>query len=74
MIRTTYVYCDNQGVVKNTSVPKFMLNKNQNSINYHVLREAKADGFLCVGKEYTGTNFADLLTKLVLYSQKIDIL
>ena len=40
------VFCDNQGVVKNTSIPESTLSKKHNSINYHVVREAVAAGIL----------------------------
>ena len=59
------VHCNNQGVMKNTSVPKSTLSKNHNSINYHVVRESAAAGILCVGKENTETNLADALSKIV---------
>ncbi|KAI2495965.1 Reverse transcriptase (RNA-dependent DNA polymerase) [Fragilaria crotonensis] len=36
------VFCDNNGVVKNTTIPESMLTKKQNAINYHVVREAVA--------------------------------
>ena len=68
------VYCDNQGVVKNTSVPESTLSKKHNSINYHIVREAVAAGILRVAKEDTATNLADPLTKLVPYSTKQELL
>ena len=67
----TNVLCDNQGVVMNTSIPESTLSKKHNSINYHIIREAAAAGILRVGKEDTGTNLADALTKLMAYSEKI---
>ena len=70
----THVYCDNQGVVKNTSVPKSTLNKNNNSINYHFVCEATESVILCVGKEDTANNLAGLLTKLTPYSQNYELL
>ena len=70
LLGPTNVYCDNQGVVKNTSIPESTLNKKHNSINYHVVREAVAAGILRVGKEDTAYNLADPLTKLMLYSKK----
>ena len=63
------VHCDNQGVVKNTSVPESTLSKKLNSINYHVVCES-ADGILRVGKEDSDTNLMDALSKLVPYSRK----
>ena len=41
------VFCDNQGVVKNPSVPESTLMKKHNAINYHAVREAVAAGILC---------------------------
>ena len=57
------VFCDNQGVVKNTSLPQSVLSKKHNAINYHAVREAVAPGIMRVAKEDGETNLADLLTK-----------
>jgi hypothetical protein len=43
------VFCDNSGVVKNTSIPESTLMKKHNAINYHSICEAM-------------TNLADLFT------------
>ena len=59
------VYCDNQGVVKNTSLPESTLHKKHNAINYHSVREAAAASILRVGKEHTEWNLADILTKIL---------
>ena len=59
------VYCDNQGIVKNASIPESTLTKKHNAINYHAVREAAAAGILRVGKEDGTTNLADLLTKVL---------
>ncbi len=59
------VYCDNQGVVKNTSIPESVLSKKHNAINYHAVCEAAAAGVLQVHKEDTQTNLADLFTKVL---------
>ena len=67
------VYCDNQGVVKNTSLPNSTLSKKHNAINYHTVREAVAAGIMRVTKEPTETNLADLLTK-VLSKQRRNLL
>ena len=41
------VFCDNNGVVKNTTIPESMLaKKHTNAINYHAIREAVAAGIL----------------------------
>lgn len=67
------VFCDNQGVVKNTSVPESTLSKKHNAINYHVVREAAAAGIIRVAKEDTATNLADALTKLLAYTRKMSL-
>ena len=68
------VFCDNQGVVKNTSVPESVLTKEHNAINYHhAVREAAA-GILEVHKEGTQTNFADLFTKVLPADRRRELL
>jgi hypothetical protein len=70
----TDVMCDNQGVVKNTSLPQSTLGKKHNAVNYHVVREAAAAGILRVGKEDTETNLADLLTKILGWKRRHQLL
>ena len=70
----TNVLCDNNGVVKNTSIPTSTLAKKHNSINYHIVREAAAAGIIRVGKEQTESNKADVLTKLLDYKRKTRLL
>jgi hypothetical protein len=57
------VFCDNQGVVKNTSIPESTLSKKHNAINYHAIREAVAAKIIRVAKEDSETNLADILTE-----------
>ena len=57
--------CDNQGVVKNTSLPESTLHKKHNAINYHSVREAAAAQIIRIGKEDMETNLADLYTKFL---------
>ncbi len=40
------VFCDNQGVMKNLSIPESVLMKKHNLINYHIVHEAVAAGIL----------------------------
>jgi hypothetical protein len=68
------VYCDNQGVVKNTSLPESVLSKKHNAINYHAVREAAAAGVLEVHKEDTQTNLADLFTKVLPADRRRELL
>ncbi|KAL7523212.1 hypothetical protein ACHAWF_000426 [Thalassiosira exigua] len=74
MVGPANVFCDNQGVVKNTSIPESTLSKKHNSINYHIVREAAAAEILRVAKEDTVSNLADALTKLQTYSRKRELL
>jgi hypothetical protein len=53
------VYCDNQGIVKNASIPESVLSKKYNAINYHAVREVVAANILRVAKEESTTDVAD---------------
>ena len=59
------VLCDNNAVVQNTSRPESMLKKKHLSVAYHRCREAQAAGTICIAKEGTNTNIADMFTKLL---------
>ena len=61
----TNVFCDNNGVVKNASIPQSTLLKKHNAINYHAVREAVAAKIINVVKEDGMTNLADLFTKVL---------
>jgi hypothetical protein len=67
-------FFDNQGVVKNTSIPKSVLSKKHNAINDHAVREAAAAGILQVHKEDMQTNLADLFTKVLNAEQRRELL
>ena len=67
------VFCDNCGVVINTSKPESTLQNNHNTISYHSVREAAATGILRVGKEDGETDLADLLTKVLSGHQRWDL-
>jgi hypothetical protein len=45
------VLYDNEGVVKNSSVPELALNKKANAINYNKVQEAVAKEIIMTGKE-----------------------
>jgi hypothetical protein len=45
----TNVFCDNIGVLKNTTIPESMLAKKHIAINYHAVREAVAAKIISVG-------------------------
>ena len=59
------VFCDNNGVVKNTMIPASMLVKKHNAINYHAICEAVAAKIPPVGKEDGMMNLADLFMKVL---------
>ena len=61
----TQAYFDNQGVVNKASIPKSILSKKQNAINYYGVREAAVSGVLDVRKEDMQTNLTDLFTKVL---------
>ena len=63
-------FCDNSGVVKNTSIPESTLTKKHNAINYHAIREAVAAGIIRVGKENGSTNLADIYTKILMSDRR----
>ncbi len=71
---STNVFCDNNAVVKKTSIPELALSKKHNAINYHIIREAIAAEIICVGKEDILTNIADVFTKLVPFTRKYQLL
>ena len=62
---STNVFCDNEAVVKNSTVPESTLKKKHNAISYHRTREAQASGTIRIAKEPGTTNLADLFTKLL---------
>jgi hypothetical protein len=59
------VFCDNQAVVLNASLPESTLKKKHVAICYHRIREACAMDMIRIAKEGTKTNLADLLTKIL---------
>jgi len=70
----TNVFCDNDAVVKNVSLPESTLSKKHNAINFHIVHESVASNMIRVGKEDTLTNIADIFTKLVLFTWKRELL
>ena len=58
------VFCENNGVVRNTTIPESMLTKKHNAIKCHAVHEAVAAKIVQVGKEDGMTNLADFFTKV----------
>ena len=61
----TNIFCDNESVFKNASIPDSTPKKKHTSICYHRSREAVAAGTVRIAKEGTTTNLSDLFTKLL---------
>ena len=59
----TNVFCDNEAVTKDVTLPESTLKKKHNAIAHHRSREAVAAGTIRVAKEDGETNLADVLTK-----------
>ena len=70
----TNVFCNNEAVFKNTSIPDSTLKKKHTSICYHRAREAVAACTMRVAKEGTATNLADLFTKPLTDSRRAFLL
>ena len=61
----TNIFCDNEAVYKNCSIPESTLRKKHHSIAYHRNREAVAAMTCRIAKEDTKTNLSDLFTKIL---------
>ena len=59
----TNMFCDNEAVFRNASIPDCTLKKKHTSICYHRCREAVASSTSRVAKEGTLTNLSNLFTK-----------
>ena len=68
--KSTNVFCDNKSVVTNASVPFSVLNKKNNSICYHRVREAQAAGIIRVGWIKGEYNKSNLATKTTLRTKR----
>ena len=63
ILESTKVFCDNESVVKNSSILSSTLNKKHSSIAYHSVRWAVAAGIIKVAWINTFYNLADAMTK-----------
>ena len=59
----TYVYCDNQSVINNTTKVESVLNKKSCSVAYNNLQSVVAANISIMAWIETGSNIADLFTK-----------
>jgi hypothetical protein len=70
----SYVYCDNNSVVMNSTAPASTLKKKSNSIAYHAVRWSVAAEEMRVTHVASEDNLADILTKSLPGGQKRDSL
>ena len=70
----TNVFCDNEAVFKNTTIPESTLKKKHNSICYHRCHEVVAARVMRVAEEGTLTNLADLFTKPLMQAVREGLL
>ena len=63
---STDIFCDNEAVFIIASKPKTQLRLKQNSILYHMSREAVCSGAYRITKDDSETNLSDLFTKVLL--------
>ena len=66
----TYVFCDNESVVKNTTHVESTLNKKHSSIAYHHCRWSVAAGIITTAHIRSQENIADCFTKRLPASQR----
>ncbi len=60
----THFYGDNMFIIKNTFKPEFTLNKKNNAVCYHAVRESVAMGETLTAHIPGAENPADLMTKV----------
>ena len=70
----TSMYCDNESVTKNASVPESTLSKKHNAICFHKVRESVAAGWIQVGWIKSEKNLADLFTKVLSNPRRQELL
>ena len=68
--RSADMFCDNEAVYKNASMPESQLRKKHHSIAYHMSRESIVSGATWIAKEDTETNLAELFTKVFLIPRR----
>ena len=64
------MFCDNQSVVINVSIPSYVLNKKHNYICYHRVREAHIAGTIQVVRIPGEYNKADVGTKTTIPTKR----
>ena len=67
------VFCDKNSVVMNNALPEYNLKKKHVSIFYHLVREVCASHLMMIKYENSEYNLADILTKLIPVTNKIEL-
>ena len=70
----TTVFCDNESVLKNSTLAESTLKKKHNAICYHRVREAQAAETIRMGKVKGTDNLADPCTKVIVGQQRAHLL
>ena len=66
----SYIYGDNKSAITNSTTPESTLNKKNNAICYHAIRESVAMGESLLTHIKTSDNLADLLTKVTFGAKR----
>jgi hypothetical protein len=66
----SYVYGDNKSAIINSTKPESTLNKKNNSICYHAVRESVAMGESLLTHIPTADNWSDLMTKVTFGAKR----
>ena len=70
----TCIWCDNEAVVNNSSVPSQALNKKHNVVSFHMVREVMASGVARVAHIDGVDNPADLFTKILSKNKRFQFI
>ena len=68
------VFCDNESVIKNSTMPESRIKKKHNSIAYHKTRESVAAGIIRIAYVASKDNIADIFTKSLTAIKRIALL
>ena len=68
------IFCDNETVYQNTSVPESTLSEKHHSIAYHGCREASTEGTVQISKEGTKANLVHLFTNMMTVARRVALL
>ncbi len=68
------MFCDNMSVVMNATFPESSLKKKHGSVAYAKIRAAISAGIVLIYYESSETNVADLLTKVLSYSRRTELI